>query len=228
MKHGKIELTETSNLNELLYVKPTGEIGWSDVLVGDITAGGGNFADLSNVSITSPVSGDILRYDGTNWVNKGALEDNIFIVQDEKAASTNGGSFLAGAWRTRDLNTVHHDAEWASLASNQITISGEGFYDIWAECPAYSVRGHQTKLTLISGSGTANLYGGSDFARSSSTYSYNNSVVLGTIEVSGAWATYELQHRCSSNEQFTGTGFGQYHLSGLSPNIYSIVKVEKR
>ena len=57
-------------------------------------------------------------------------------VRDEKPNGTQGGAATAGAWQTRDLQTVVHNIG-ATLAGNKITLS-PGRYYVRANAPAYA------------------------------------------------------------------------------------------
>ena len=67
-------------------------------------------------------------------------------VRDEKNPVVDGGSFTAGPWVTRDLNTiVTNSIAGASLTGNEITLpAGSYAVDAWA--PAYMVRSHKLRL----------------------------------------------------------------------------------
>ena len=68
------------------------------------------------------------------------------IICDEKAADTNGGSFSASTWQTRDLNTEIADPDSiVSISSNQFTL-GAGTYLIEAEATAKEVNMHILRI----------------------------------------------------------------------------------
>lgn len=142
------------------------------------------------------------------------------VLKDIKSHSTKGGTFTAGAWRTRDINTIENDQDWISLASNQFTLLA-GKYLIEASAPAYRVDSHMVALynttasTLVTGS---------------SEYSYNagqaqtRSVVRQYVELS-ADATFELRHYCQTTRSDTGLGVS-CTFSGISEE-YSQVTIWK-
>ena len=69
--------------------------------------------------------------------------------REQQTAGTAGGTFTAGAWRTRGLATeVTNTISGASLAANQITLAA-GTYDIDAHAVAFRVDGHVAKLYNI-------------------------------------------------------------------------------
>lgn len=233
MKYGKITLAEyLANEGELLVAGANNKIVASGVLINDITGGATNLEDLTDVTITSATSAEGLRVDvdGVGFINGNPLANEVFIVVDEKAASTAGGTFLSGAWRTRDLNTIHESQNWASLATNQISLD-PGTYEVRAKAPAYQVNQHQLRFKLVSGGGTNEVLGSTGFApRGTGTNSFKtqSSWLAGTIEVSGSGGTYELQHRCVTDEFYSGFGFGVDNLFSLGPNVYGQVEIRKK
>ena len=57
-----------TNNNKLLYNSTTGEITYQTD-----TSSGSDLSSLTDVNMTSPSTGEILTYNGTNWVNNGSL-----------------------------------------------------------------------------------------------------------------------------------------------------------
>ena len=54
-------------------------------------------------------TGDVLTrtVNGSTWTNgSSGGTSNVWILKDVKSTGTNGGTFSAGAWRTRTLNTL--------------------------------------------------------------------------------------------------------------------------
>lgn len=143
------------------------------------------------------------------------------IVADEKASGTDGGSFTAGSWVTRTLNTVRTNGiTGASLSSNQITLPA-GTYHISARSPAFAVQSHQTLLYNVTSGATA-LVGSTAWAAPAGNVG-NDSFVEGTITVASS-TVFELRHRCSSTKNTTGLGaaggFGEVE-------VYSVVVIRK-
>src|SRR5690606_7858669 len=76
------------------------------------------------------------------------------LIQDRKASGVNGGTFTAGAWRTRDLNTKLYDpGGFVTLASNQIGL-GAGRYRVSASAPATACQSHATRLYNVTTAAT--------------------------------------------------------------------------
>ena len=152
----------------------------------------------------------------------GYLKPEIMVVQDQKTAGTAGGTFTAGAWRTRDLNTVvHNSITGASLASNQITLPA-GTYRIDASAPVYRVGRHMVLLHDITGAATL-LLGTSEFSAAGSNYAVTRSLISGVVSLA-AESALELQHHCAVTR--TDNGFGR-ESDFDTVEVYSQVTIQK-
>lgn len=133
-----------------------------------------------------------------------SLVDRIVHIRDEKPSGTNGGTFSAGAWRTRDLNVIAYDAGGhASLSANQITLAA-GTYLIDAYATCYHVRKHQLKLKNISND-TDLLLGGTGNASGDTGLDANQANIMGVF-ILGTESIIELQHSSTSSQSNTGFG----------------------
>ena len=125
------------------------------------------------------------------------------IVRDEKANTTNGGTFTSGAFRTRVLNTVSTNTiTGASLATNQITLPS-GTYLIQAVAPAYATSQHLAILYNITDS--ANTIIGTV------EYAYTTGVVATSSNVTGVFTitaqkVFELRHAAFATSATYGFG----------------------
>lgn len=186
-------------------------------------------------------------YDGTNVrlleasksavlsVINAALNDYI-VIADQKAAGTGGGDFLAGAWRTRDLNTVLIDpngfvaAGTVTLAGNQVTI-GAGTWQVTASAPAMAVNSHKTRLQNIT-DGTTALTGTSEQTSNNTNTDQimTRSSIIGRI-VLAAPKAFEIQHICEqSSTTFNpnvGFGIGNTYIGGTGNETYSLIEIRK-
>lgn len=136
-------------------------------------------------------------------MDTGGLGSIMIVVVDEKTANTAGGTFTAGAWQTRTLNTLRvNDNATASLDSDQVTLPA-GTYECWILAPAFSVERH--KIRLQDTTGTATLVMGLSNNASSGGNESNVSILYGkfTISVSSA---LEVQHRCGTTKSSNGFG----------------------
>ena len=122
------------------------------------------------------------------------------VLEDQKAAGTDGGTFTAGAWQTRTLNTEVRDvSSLITLAANQFTPSVAGWVE-WS-APCFEGGNHQTRLfnvtdTLVTGVGSSEqvLSTGTTQSRS----------VGGAPVVAGK--AYRLEHQCGSTQNTNGFG----------------------
>ena len=127
------------------------------------------------------------------------------VIADQKSASSDGGAFNNGAWRTRDLNTEISDADnIVSISSNQFTLQA-GTYLIVAIAPACQTGGHQCRLYNATDAAVVQI-GSAEFARSGS-HSQTHSFVSARVTISGAKA-FEIQHRCATSRADYGFGVG--------------------
>lgn len=140
----------------------------------------------------------------------------VAIVWDEKAQGVNGGTFTAGAWRQRDLNTKLDTDTIISLASNQVTILQSGKYLVRASCPAYSCGRNQSRLTKNSSllqQGTSESYAGTVTSRSHIAW-------CGNLTVDDV---IRLEHQCETTVATYGFGVGDSSSYGVE--IYSIMEL---
>ena len=143
------------------------------------------------------------------------------VICDQKSLGTDGGTFTAGAWRTRDLNTELIDADGiVSISSNQFTLQA-GTYFVEASAPAYKTNRHMIQLYQTSGSAT-NIQEGTSMYASAGGAGFNVAHLFARVTISGA-TTYEIRHYAESTETTFGFGIG----TDLSTEIYTVVKIFK-
>lgn len=141
--------------------------------------------------------------------------------RDEKSSGTAGGTFTAGAWRTRDLNASQFNSiTGATLISNQITLLA-GTYTIYLTAPCYDVGHQQARFYNITDSAAAVL-GVSNYTRNGATATSSYGLAAGTFTIAGT-KVFEVQHRCDVTG--TSNGFGVEVSWGTE--IYASVTIEK-
>lgn len=206
--------TFTSNNTERLRFSSAGAFGLS----------GANYGTAGQ-AITSNGTGSAPTWQ-TPW-----LFSSVAVICDLKASDVDGGTFTAGAWQTRDLNTTILDADSiVTVSSNQFTL-GTGTYVIEFSAPAYDANFHQARLFDVTASQTVAAFTGipgngiSQAARANSSYQGQNTAVgVGRVTVSSGTRTYEVQHKCSATRTITGFGFA----TALGEDeIYTVVKIYK-
>jgi len=171
----------------------------------------------SNVELLNPSS--------SAGASSAALStDNLFHMQDQKTAGTNGGTFTSGTNRTRNLNTeLTNNITGAFLAGDVITLPA-GDYWIEASCPASQCDRHVARFFNASDV-VVELTGTNAFA-TTSTAVPGLSMVIGLITVAGT-KTFTLEHQCQTTK--SSDGFGIEINSGFTVpyETYSDIKIWK-
>jgi hypothetical protein len=154
----------------------------------------------------------------------------VAFLKDIKGATVAGGTFTAGAWQLRELNTVEGDASFVSLNTNQFVLSA-GTYMIEAEAPAYSTDRHIAKLRNVTDN--ADVSGGLGTLEFS-TGDQTRSKIYVTFAINAS-KVFEIRHYCTATT--ATTGFGYNVATGLpsvpvgttiSNNVvYTTVKITK-
>ena len=169
--------------------------------VGGLPDGSVALADLATTGTASNAT--FLRGDGAFAAAGGGKFESYAIIADQKGSSSQGGTFSAGAWRTRDLNTEIADADGiVSISSNQFTL-GAGSYLIEGYASVYRTNGHQVRLYNITDS--AEVAVGCNGMSHSSYYTMNPSTVTGRVTITGS-TVFEFQHRCANTVNTYGYG----------------------
>ena len=192
----------------------------SGLAVGGLPDGSVALADLATTGTASNAT--FLRGDGAFAAAGGGKFESYAIIADQKSATTQGGSFVTGAWRTRDLNTEIADADGiVCISSNQFTL-GAGSYMIRGYASVYRTNGHQTRLYNVTDS--AEVAVGCNGMSHSSYYTMNPSVVTGRVTITGD-TVFEFQHRCASTVTYNTYGMGQKISWGTEQ--YALVEIFK-
>ncbi|MFP3944944.1 MAG: hypothetical protein ACLFWF_13690 [Alphaproteobacteria bacterium] len=152
----------------------------------------------------------------------------IATIKETAVQGFDGGDFLTGEARTRNLNVLDDPYGIVSLNNSG---GGPGFilpagsFWIVGSAPAARVRSHQVSLFDVTG-GTVADRGSSEYA-DDITSAENETIHIQTrseivTRVSpGANTTYELQHECERSQ--SGFGFGQ--ASGFGQETYAILRI---
>lgn len=223
-----------TNNQERFKLDASGKAAFSSDFTGETLTIGGRAALKETTAPSATVAGfgtlyadednNALYYNSSDGV-KSQISYEYAIFQDRKSSGTNGGTFSSGSWVTRDLNTVaafRGASISLNTANSRITLL-KGVYRVSASAPAFRINRHKARLMKISGDGTLEIYGTSEFI----TNSYDiqsRSHIEGIIEVTSDNAVYELQHRCSNDRTSTGLG---YPSTFAVDEIYSVVYIQK-
>ena len=186
----------------------------------------GSAIDTSLVDLKGGTTDQVLKKaSGTDldfaWVTPVFISAATF--SDQKAANTQGGTFTAGAWRTRDLNTTvgTNGISGASIASNQLTLPA-GTYLIQGSAPAYDVNQHMTRLYNITDS-TVAINGGSAYTDASDII-VTHSPFSGVVVIAGT-KVFEIQHYASATSTTYGFGIAANNGSVETYTQISVLKV---
>lgn len=190
----------------------------------DVTAGtveiDGNLDVNSNFSVDAATGNTII--DGTLTV--GGLPINAvtrFKAIDEREYNIDGGTFVAGAWQTRVLNTVTENTiVGASLNSNQVTLPA-GSYHYSATMPASNIDGHIGVLYNI----TLSERVGEKICNSNSYASVDTYVTPSASFTITEECVFELWHICKTTANFSGFGH-RIDIVG-QPSTFSTLEIIK-
>lgn len=145
----------------------------------------------------------------------------LFHCRDEKANTTAGGTFTAGIWQTRILNTVKtNEISGASLSSNRITLPA-GTY--WIDAVAPCVQVGKSKAALFNVTDASFTITGDNGANDTTIGWVAKNLVRGRFTIAAPKA-FELQHICTSTQ--ATQGFGAAASSGLV-EVYAEVLIWK-
>lgn len=168
----------------------------------------GDQVTISQANIDQLPSRDLRQLVNTAQ-NGGGTElalSTYVLIQDQKSAGTQGGTFTAGSWQTRDLNTVVADSgSLVTLATNQFT-PDIGTYIVKTRAPAYSCANHQCRIRNVTAGSTV-IVGSPEFARAAGAGQSSQSFAEGVLIANGTDA-FEVQHQCDSTKTTDGFGTG--------------------
>jgi hypothetical protein len=110
----------------------------------------------------------------------GLEEMSIAIVRDEKSTGTPGGTFTTGAYRTRDLNSIHFDGDGIVSLDDDLFTLQPGTYLIFARAPAYRIG--ECNLRLWDNTGFEVVLDGASNNASNSAAYHAICTLLGFVE----------------------------------------------
>jgi len=156
---------------------------------------------------SSKLTGALPAISGASLTNLPAsgLYSSYAILQDQHSGtSANLGSFTAGDWRTRDINTKVADPDSiVTLSSNQFTLQA-GTYLIRYSQTGYAVNRLAVRLRNITDTSTAG-FGEAAYYNAGQGNVWSTSGIARVV-ISGA-KTFELQGRVETTKSSNGFGF---------------------
>jgi len=167
----------------------------------------------------------IAAADVTLAVARKPLDTNDFFhIQDQKTSGTDGGTFTAGAWQTRVLNTeLTNTITGASLSTNQITLPAGDYY-VESSAIGYRVNRHATRL--FNTSDTATILSGFSVNSDNTSGGMNNAMLSGSFTLA-APKVLELQHQCQTTFATSGFGIDVGTTFTVGNELYSDIKIWK-
>jgi len=141
----------------------------------------------------------------------------VALLADVKSANTAGGTFTAGVWSTRDLQTEVYDPDnITSLSNSQFTLQ-PGTYIIEWSCVFFDVQLSNTRLY----DQTAGAVVGTGMSMYGNPPDNGYGICNGSCQVTPTTASaYKVQHRCSSSK--TSTGFGLASNMGIDERYVEV------
>lgn len=142
-------------------------------------------------------------------------------VREEQPLGTDGGTFTAGAWQARTLNTKQHDGQnIVALSANRMTLAA-GTYICEIAAPAYNTNFVQARLQNVTDATTV-LLGMSQYCGSVFGNGMLSGYVWGKFTIA-AGKQLEVQQQCSTTSATYGFGVA----AGFTTEIYTIVELWK-
>lgn len=142
------------------------------------------------------------------------------ILHEQQPQNTAGGTFTAGAWQTRALNTVIRNViAGASLSSNILTLPAGTYCIEWA-APAVFCNGHMSRIFNVTDSVAIVPNSASQSISIATVASVSEGKVVFTI---AATKQVRLEHFCITTAATTGFGIA----TNIATEIYSRLYVYK-
>ena len=223
---GIVSTIPVSTLDIGLNVDSTG-------LTGNLT-GIAKTAGSLNPSVTHTFTGNMSasKFVGFGSALTGVGYTAAAVIVDRKAWNSGGGSFVDGAWRTRDLNHIHSDPDnIVSLSSNEFTLQRGRYLIEWRLC-AYATQMHKSRLYNVTDGEAVNV-GSNDGGVTVNGYVGNFNTQMTTdigfadsLYVASAKA-FKLQHWCHNDSGAAAFGLSVDDSAYDSYNYYATVWIYK-
>lgn len=136
------------------------------------------------------------------------------VLEDQKSAGTDGGTFNPSTWVKRTLNTEVYDPDGLiSVASSEFTPTVNGWVE-WS-APAREVYAHKTRLYNVTGAAVVG-YGSSELSGDSTAGAGFHTRSFGGAPVS-AGTTYRIEHYATTTRTTDGLG----NALGIGTEVYT-------
>jgi hypothetical protein len=149
------------------------------------------------------------------WGVSRASDRPYIHVRDEKANGSSGGTFTAGTWQTRVLNTIVTDSHnLATLAANALTVPS-GVYQV-NDCRAPAFRVDRNRARIMGNGSVQLLLGQNAYSDNTDDYAQTNAHVVGRFTLT---TTTALTVEHYGQTTYAGQGFG---VEGSVPGVNEI------
>ena len=185
----------------------TGVPVFATTVTRDAAFGGSNKVLAEGQLAYIEASNIVQYYDGAAWATVGPIASTALtyaIFNETQAASTSGGTFTAGSYVKRVLNTtLINTISGCSIASSVITLPA-GTYNVYGFAPGYKVAVHKLRVQNTT-AGTTIAQGVNAYSASGGDYAQTHSFVNTTFTLTGS-TNIELQHRAQTTQATNGLG----------------------
>ena len=135
------------------------------------------------------------------------------VLEDQKSAGTDGGSFNPSTWVKRTLNTEVYDPDGLiSVASSEFTPTVNGWVE-WS-APAREVYAHKTRLYNVTGAAVVG-YGSSEWSGENAGKGFHTRSFGGAPVSAGT--TYRIEHYAQTTRSTDGLG----NALGVGTEVYT-------
>ncbi len=173
----------------------------------------------------TPDGTKFLRDDGTlaTPAGGGGSSPELLHVQGTKTAGTDGGSFTADTWVTRELNTTRTNGiTGASVASNTVTLPA-GTYDALWDAVAVQVGTHRTRLRDTT-SGATIGWGSTHYSDPTTSATASRGSARFTL---ASTTNVQLQHYSDLGKATIGLGYGAGIAAAGEVEVYVDLQIRK-
>lgn len=152
------------------------------------------------------------------------IDSPLIHIQHTTSGTNDTGTFSAGAWRTRPLNTlVHNSITGASFDDQDIEIIlPAGKYYVEAYSCAFYVDANYARLFNLT-NGQQVLIGEYGLSNPNAGYNNTGSTVRGRFTLNST-SNLQLQHYCQTSRSTTGFGYNSSALDS-QPSAFADVRV---
>ena len=135
------------------------------------------------------------------------------VLEDQKSAGTDGGTFNPSTWVKRTLNTEVYDPDGLiSVASSEFTPTVNGWVE-WS-APAREVYAHKTRLYNVTGAAVVG-YGSSEWSEAAAGKGFHTRSFGGAPVSAGT--TYRIEHYATTGRGTDGLG----NALGIGTEVYT-------